>query len=702
MGYRAAKRRDGRRNSQAMKTVAIIQARMGATRLPGKVLMELGGAPVLAWVTRAAKAVLGVDDIWIATSTNAADDAVANWTKMNNVFVHRGSEHDVLDRYAGAAKASGADIVIRLTADCPFLDPQVVAQTVRLRAVTGVAYASNVDPPTWPDGLDCEVLTAEALFAAAAEGIRLSDREHVTSFVRNNRMRFSAETLIAPLPGLVKERWTLDTPADLKFLSAVADRLPRDRPPSYLDVLAALDREPKLREINRAEQRNAGFAKSLATEKVDTRRSYARSQLMIERAEAVIPLGAQTFSKSKISLPPGASPLFVTHGDGGRVFDVDGNEYVDLIGALLPNVLGYRDCDVDLAIRQQLTRGISFSLSTELEMQLAERLVAHIPCAEMARFGKNGTDATSAAIRLARAATRRDRVMVCGYHGWQDWYIGTTSRNLGVPAAVSALSHIVPYGDLSAVEAILAKYPGEFAAMIVEPAGAVEPASGYLQSLKDLLRRHKTLLIFDEIITGFRWSIGGAQAYYGVVPDLSSFGKAMGNGMPISAVVGRADIMRLMEEVFFSGTFGGEALSLAAANATIDKIEREKVTQRLWQVGGDLKERASRKIADAGLNGVISLAGAAPWAILAYKDHPHGSKEAIKTFFLREMIAAGVLINSSHNVCFSHTEADIAHVLNAYDHALPLLREALDRGDIEQRLGNQVIRPVFSVRATPA
>jgi glutamate-1-semialdehyde 2,1-aminomutase/spore coat polysaccharide biosynthesis protein SpsF len=643
--------------------------------------------------------VLGIDETWIATSTAAEDDAVTRWCKDHKVPVHRGSEHDVLDRYAGAAKTSAADIVVRLTADCPFLDPQVVAQTVRLRAITGAAYASNVDPPTWPDGLDCEVLTSEALFAATAEATRPADREHVTPFVRNNRARFPAETLIASLPHLADERWTLDTPADLAFLSAVAGHLPAGRPPSYLEVLAVLDREPQLREINRATPRNAGYAKTPDREKPATGRSYARSQQMLGRAERVIPLGSQTFSKSKIQLPPGASPLFVTHGDRGRVFDVDGNEYVDLIGALLPNVLGYRDPDVDLAIRRQLTRGISFSLPTELESQLAERLVRHIPCAEMARFGKNGTDATSAAIRLARAATRRDRVMLCGYHGWQDWSIGATSRNLGVPAAVSALSHAVPYGDLAAVDALFAKYPDEFAGLILEPASATEPPPGYLQALRERVHRRGALLIFDEIITGFRWSLGGAQSYYGVVPDLACFGKAMGNGTPISAVVGRADIMRLMEDIFYSGTFGGEALSLAASIATIDKMERENVIDRIWQVGGDLKQRASAKIAAAGLADTIGYAGVAPWSILTYKDHPSGSKEAIKTLFLREMIAAGVLVNASHNICFAHTSADIEHVLAAYDHTLEVLRDALARGDLERRLGNQVIRPIFSVRA---
>ena len=682
-----------------MKTVAIIQARMASTRLPGKVLADLAGKPVLGWVVRAARATLGVDDVWIATSTAAADGAVAAWCKANGVSVHRGSESDVLDRYAGAAKASGAYIVVRITGDCPLLDPAVIAQTIRLRAVTGADYASNVDPPTWPDGLDCEVLTTKSLFAAAAEATRQSDREHVTPFVRNNRDRFTAETLVAPLPGLAAERWTLDTSEDLALLSALAARLTSDHPPSYLEVLAVLDREPQLRDLNSTATRNAGFAASLAAEPITMDRHYDRSQRLIERAERVIPIGSQTFSKSRLQFPPGATPLFLTHGDGGRVYDVDGNEYVDLVNALFPLILGYRDPDVDLAIRRQLTRGISFSLPTTLETELAERLVRHIPCAEMVRFGKNGTDATSAAVRLARAATKRDRLMVLGYHGWQDWYIGATTRNLGVPAAVSALSHLTAYGDLEAIEALFKKHPGEFAAVMLEPMNTAEPPPGYLQGLKELVHRHGALLIYDEIITGFRWSIGGAQARYSVTPDLACFGKAMGNGMPISAVVGRADIMRLMEDIFYSGTFGGETLSLAAAIATIDKIEREKVTERLWSTGASLKAQALARIAKAGLSETVGLVGAAPWSILTFKDHINASKEAIKTLFLREMIAAGVLINASHNVCFAHRAADIDRVLAAYDHALAVLRGALERGDVERRLGNQVIRPVFSVRA---
>jgi len=682
-----------------VKTVAIIQARMGSNRLPGKVLADLGGRPVLAWVVRAARAVPGVDAVWVATSRSPADDGVAAWCESNQVPVYRGSETDVLDRYARAVEASAAEVVVRVTADCPLFDPSVAGLAIRLRNISGADYASNVDPRTWPDGLDCEVVTASALLAAAAEATDPGDREHVTPFIRNDRTRFTWETLISPVPGLPHERWTLDTADDLRFLREIAKRLPPDQIPSYLHVLTILDREPHLRFANTAEPDTTGLTAGGAAGPGGKRRSFRHSEEFIQRAERVIPLGSQTFSKSRLQYPPGASPLFATHGDGGRIYDIDGNQYVDLVSALLPNVLGYRDRDVDSAIRRQLTRGISLSLPSELETELAERLVKHIPCAEMVRFGKNGTDATSAAVRLARAATRRERIVALGYHGWQDWYIGATTRNLGVPAAVSALTDLAQAGNLEAVEKLLAAHPREYAAIILEPAGAAEPPAGYLEGIKDLARRHGALLIFDEIITGFRWSLGGAQAHYGVTPDLACFGKAMGNGMPISAVVGRADVMRLMEQIFYSGTFGGEALSLAAAIATIDKIERRDVIARLWETGGQLMSGARERIAAAGLADVLGLVGSAPWAILTFKDHPKASRDAIKTLFLTEMIQAGVLINASHNVCYAHTPADVAQVFAAYDRSLPVVREALASGDLERRLENRLIRPVFAVRA---
>ncbi len=425
---------------------------------------------------------------------------------------------------------------------------------------------------------------------------------------------------------------------------------------------------------------------------------YKNSQLLLERAEKSIPLGSQTFSKCYTQYPHAASPLFLTHGKAGRVWDVDDNEYVDLVCGLLPVVLGYCDPDVDQAITRQLGKGISFSLATTLEVELAERLIEIIPCAEMVRFGKNGTDATSAAVRLARAYTGRERIMAGGYHGWQDWYIGATTRSKGIPESVRQLTHRVPYNDLDAIEQLFKAHPGEFAAFILEPMNVTNPAEGYLDGLQKLTHEHGALLIFDEVITGFRYALGGAQELFEITPDLASFGKAMGNGMPISAVVGRRDIMMEMEDIFFSSTFGGEALSLAAAIAVIDKMRSAPVIDTLWSRGRQLQEVTTRLIARYGLEKQISLSGKAPWTLLGFQDHPLARKEAIKTLYVREMLANGVLTLGSHNICYAHNEQDIRQVLSVYKTTLSKIRAEIDGGELEQNLDGPVIEPVFKVR----
>lgn len=425
---------------------------------------------------------------------------------------------------------------------------------------------------------------------------------------------------------------------------------------------------------------------------------YHQSEQFLQRAEKVIPLGSQTFSKSRIQFPPGHSPLFIERGNGGRVWDIDGNEYVDLICGLLPVVLGYRDPDVDAAIREQLDLGITFSLPTPLETELAERLIEIIPCAEMVRFGKNGTDATSASIRLARAFTGREHIIALGYHGWQDWYIGATTRNKGIPRAVRDLTHKLPYNDIDAVKSVLDEYPQNIAAVILEPMSSDDPEPGYLEELRDLTTETGTLLIFDEVITGFRFSLGGAQELFGVTPDLAAFGKAMGNGMPISAVVGRADIMHEMEEVFYSGTFGGEALSLAAAIAVIDKMRREPVIDTLWATGSRLIDGVKQQICKHGLNDMIKIKGKPPWSILNFLDYRDAEAHAIKTFYVLEMLKNGVLTQGTHNICYSHTENDHADILSAYNMVFSSLSEELDKGRLAERLPVPIIRPVFNIR----
>ena len=425
---------------------------------------------------------------------------------------------------------------------------------------------------------------------------------------------------------------------------------------------------------------------------------YRKSRETLKRASDVIPLGSQTFSKSYQQLPHEAAPLFLERGRGSRVWDIDGNEYVDLINGLLPVLLGYCDPDVDDAIRAQLDKGICFSLATELESELAERLVSLIPCAEMVRFAKNGSDATTGCVRVARAATGRDHIITCGYHGWHDWYVAATVRNKGIPDAYGELTHRVAYNDLKALEACFDKHPHAIAAVVLEPTSVVAPKPGYLQGLVDLAHARGALVVFDEVITGFRFSLGGAQEYFGVTPDLAAFGKALGNGMPISAVVGPRSLMREMEEVFFSGTFGGECLSLAASIAVIDKCLREPVIDTLWRTGGRLVERVAERIESAGLSDYITILGLSPWTVLDFKDHPNARHQAIKTLLFREMLLRGVLMTGSHNISYAHTEEDLNRIDQAYVESLAVVATQLRGNGLEQNLGGPVIEPVFKVR----
>lgn len=425
---------------------------------------------------------------------------------------------------------------------------------------------------------------------------------------------------------------------------------------------------------------------------------YQHSEELLERALRTIPLGSQTFSKSKTQYPMSVSPFFIRKGKGSRVWDVDGNEYIDFINSLAAITLGYCDPDVDAAVRAQLEDGVIFSLPHPLEMQVAEQIVKLVPCAEKVRFGKNGSDATAGAIRIARAYTNRDHVAVCGYHGWQDWYIGTTLRNRGVPQATRDLSHTWTYNDISSLAKLFQEYPDQIAAVILEPMNVTEPLPGFLEEVKALADKHGALLIFDETVTGFRFAVGGAQQHFGVTPDLATFGKGLANGYPVSAVVGRADVMQLMEEVFFSFTFGGETLSLAAALATMEKLEREPVTETLYTQGRKVIDGLKARILAAGAEDFLSTAGNPTWNFFLIKDAGNYSQWQIKTLFLQEMFARGILTIGSHNMSYSHSDADLDRLFGAYDEVIPMLAEGVRRNKLESMLRCQPLEPLFKVR----
>jgi glutamate-1-semialdehyde 2,1-aminomutase len=427
-------------------------------------------------------------------------------------------------------------------------------------------------------------------------------------------------------------------------------------------------------------------------------RNFEKSEALLARAERVIPLGSQTFSKSRTQYPAGVSPFFLERGEGCRVWDVDGNEYVDFVNALASITLGYKDSDVDRAVRAQLDSGVILSLPHPLETEVAELICEMVPCAEMVRFGKNGSDATAGAIRIARAATGRDLVAVCGYHGWQDWYIGSTARNRGVPEATRALTHGFQYNDVASLEQLVAAHPGKFAAIILEPMNVAWPEPGFLEAIRQIATREGAVLVFDETITGFRFANGGAQQLFAVTPDLACFGKGLANGYPVSAVAGRRDLMMLMEEVFFSFTFGGEMLSLAAAKAVLEKLRREPVLETIAARGARLASGLENLIEAHQLASIFAVKGHPSWSFLSISDAPGATMFEIKTLLMQELHQRGFLSVGTHNLSLAHRDEDIDALLAAYREILPMIGTAARAGDIALHLRCPPLVPLFRVR----
>ena len=428
----------------------------------------------------------------------------------------------------------------------------------------------------------------------------------------------------------------------------------------------------------------------------DSGNRYQKSISHLEAAERRIPLGAQTVSKSRLTLTPGLAPLFGNLAVGCRIWDIDGNEYVDLINSLAAVTLGYSDPEINEAVIAQVPRGTGISLSHPIELEVAEKICSLVPSAEMVRFGKNGSDATSAAIRVARAYTGRDNVIVCGYHGWHDWYIGTTPRGLGVPKNVTDLADPVPYNDLAAVEELLKATPT--AAMILEPMNTTWPEPGYLEGLRNLCDKYGSLLIFDETITGFRFAKGGAQEYFGVLPDLSTFGKGLANGYPLSAVTGKKKYMMMLERVFFSGTFGGELLSLTAANVVLDRVMNTDVISKISNIGKSINERVEPLIESSGLSEFLKLQGHPSWEFLLWDEKLGDQVDSLKALFMQEMSKSGVLMLATHNVSAALDNSALDTITHAYKEALPLVSSAISNGTTDGLLEIDSVQKRLSVR----
>lgn len=628
-------------------------------------------------VVSAAQAINHLDDILIATSNHARDDAVEAWCTENNVRCFRGDENNVLERYYKAAQSYGlssGDYVMRLTADCPLLDPQICGEVISLALRTGADYVNNIgNPRAWPDGLDCEVFTFDALEKSYRHADNPLHKEHVTLYIRQNPALFQCSSLSCPVGGIGHYRWTLDTAEDFAHIQKLVEKAGSQKPfYSYTDLLKVEEQSNKL----------------------GNQYGLEKSQELLHRALKTIPSASQTFSKSYIQHIEGVSPYFLDRGRAAYVWDVDNNKYIDYLSALLPVLLGYCDADVDEAIKEQLAKGISFSLATQIEAELAEMLVEMIPCAEMVRFAKNGSDVTSGAIRLARAYTGRSHIAICGYHGWHDWYIGTTSKDKGVPEQTKSLSDTFSFNDIESLKSLLAQK--KYAAIILEPEGVERSQNNFLEDVRKLATEHGAVLVFDEIVSGFRSSLGGIQDLRGVVPDLACFGKAMGNGMPISALVGRTDIMQVMDDIFFSGTFGGEALSIAAAIACLKKYKNHDGVAKINDLGVKIKTEINGILAAQNIDDTLSIRGESWWPAMHVS---HDKSAVVKTLIRQELARNGIIQGNGFNLSLAHcNDAVWSQTVEAWNNIAATLATYLSDKNLERFLASGKTTQSFQVR----
>jgi len=692
-----------------MTTLAIIQARTSSSRLPGKVLLPIGGKPMVLHQLERLRSSRRIDRLVLATSDDSSDDTLADVVGAAGFTVFRGDLQDVLERFRACSAQEQATTVVRLTGDCPLSDPALIDELVEAFTNGGWDYLANcVDEQqlSVPDGFDAEVFRAELLERAARDAQLPSEREHVTPWFRSKSagLRWGH---FRHQPVRAYYRVTVDDPADLEVVRAIVAALEPQNPAFGVDaVVTYLEQHPELAARNLATVRNEGFLKSLSEDaaKAETIAvSQGQGQELWRRAKRVIPGGNMLLSKRAEMFLPEQWPAYFSRAKSCRVWDVDGRELIDMsIMGIGTNLLGYGHPEVDAAVAATVTAGNMSTLNCPEEVWLAERLVALHPWADMARFARSGGEANAIAIRIARAATGRDTVAICGYHGWHDWYLATNLQNdsglqehllpglepNGVPRALAGTVQPFSFNRLDQLESIAANH--ELAAVKMEVQRTSPPDAGFLEGVRELCTRRGIVLIFDECTSGFRETFGGLHLKYGVEPDMAMFGKALGNGYAITATIGCRAVMEATQSTFISSTFWTERIGPSAALKTLQVMERERSWEQVTSTGLELR-RSWQVLADRhGLsithNGLPSLTGFAIQSPRALE---------YKTLITQEMLKQGYLAATSCYVSLAHTPEIIEAYLDELDGVFALIAECEQGRPVEELLEGPVCHGGF-------
>ena len=671
-----------------MKVVAIVQARMGSTRLPGKVMMPIHGEPMIGLLLARLSRSQEIDRIIVATSIDERNKTLADHVSRLGYSCEQGSEHDVLDRYFQAARKHGADVVVRITGDCPLVDPALVAEVIRGFKRAKVDYFSNVDPPTYPDGLDIEVFTFAALEKAASQAKSPHEREHVTPYLRENPIL--RRTSLRNEQDLSDLRWTVDEPADLDVVAGIFGHFSPDIHFSWQSVLALQRTHPDIFQANRKIARNEGL-------------TLGTGQKLWKRAKRVIPGGNMLLSKRAEMFLPDQWPAYFSKAKGCKLWDLDGKEYIDMsIMGIGTNILGYGHPEVDEAVMQTVRAGNMSTLNCPEEVYLAEKLVELHPWADMVRLARSGGEANAMAIRIARAASGKDKVAICGYHGWHDWYLSANlgdDENLaghllpgldpkGVPQNLKGTVFPFNYNNFPELEALVNAH--DIGVIKMEVVRNIGPEDNFLHKVRKLATDRGIVLIFDECTSGFRETFGGLHKKYGVEPDMAMFGKALGNGYAITATIGRREIMEAAQCTFISSTFWTERIGPTAALKTLEVMERLKSWETITATGLKIR-KGWQELADRhGL-------GISHWGLPSLTGFTFNSPHALayKSLITQEMMTKGYLAGNSVYVCIDHSPEVLEEFFEALNPIFGLIKECEEGRDVRSLLKGPVCHGGF-------
>lgn len=588
-----------------MKVVAIVQARMGSSRFPKKVMRPILGRPMIELLLERLGRSRRTDQIVLATTDHPRDDELAMFVERLGYPVARGSERDVLDRYWQSAKTLQPGVVVRITGDCPLIDPSLVDAVIG-QLQHNVDYVANTIPTTFPDGLDIEVFTFEALEKAALNATKPHEREHVTPYIRESGS-FAVCNYAHPHDHSGK-RWTVDEPEDFEVVRRVFEHFHPRTDFGWEEVLRLSQEQPEVFTANQHLTRNEGATMS-------------EGQKLWKRAKKVIPGGNMLLSKRPEMFLPDLWPAYFQSAKGCRVRDLDGNEYIDMsIMGIGTNILGYGHPEVDEVVRSVVDSRNMSTLNCPEEVYLAERLVELHPWSDMVRFARSGGEANSIAVRIARAASGKDKVAICGYHGWHDWYLSANLANdssldghllpglepRGVPRSLAGITLPFAYNNVSQLEQLFTDH-SDIGVVKMEVSRNEGPEPGFLERVRELATVNGAVLVFDECTSGFRETFGGLHKKYGVEPDMAMFGKALGNGYAITAVIGRQEVMEAAQSTFISSTFWTERIGPAAALKTLKVMERDKAWESITSIGLKIREAWTKLAVRHGLS--IDLAG---------------------------------------------------------------------------------------------